>query len=282
MIIDAHCHLMPPEFAGRHHDLAARDATFAELFPQPGSLIADADELLRDMDTAGIDRAVVMGFGWTDAAIAVEVNDYLLQAARAHPDRLSAFASVNPVWGAAAVDEARRSFDLGAVGIGELHADTQQFEITNFDVLAPLMDELLRWNLSITIHASEPVGHLYPGKGATTPERLLVFARHFPDNRIVLAHLGGGLPFYAAMPEVSAALKNVWYDTAAVPFLYRSDAIRAAVATAGAEHILFGTDYPLLRHRRVVDYVRDAGLGRAEHDAIMSENAASLLGLAPA
>ena len=160
--IDAHCHLLPPEFAGRHHDLAARDGTFADLFRHPGSVIADADELLRDMDTAGIDRAVVMGFGWTDAAIAVEVNDYLLQAARAHPDRLSAFASVNPVWGAAAVDEARRSFDLGAVGIGELHADTQQFEITNYDILAPLMGELLRWNLSITIHASGTGGASVP------------------------------------------------------------------------------------------------------------------------
>jgi len=41
-------------------------------------------------------------------------------------------------------------------------------------------------------------------------------------------------------------LANVWFDTAASPYLYRSDIYRLAAELAGEEKVLFGTDYPLL------------------------------------
>ena len=280
MIIDFHCHILPPAFASRHQELAARDATYAALFPKAGGRIADADTLLRDLDGAGIDRAVAMGYGWTDPSLAAEVNDYLLAAAAGHSDRITAFCSVNPAWGDAAIQEAARCIGRGAAGVGELHADTQGFDITDASIMAPLLRLLRERRLPVIIHASEPVGHQYPGKGATTPERLLQFAGNFPDNPIVLAHLGGGLPFYAAMPEVAETLSNVWYDTAALPFLYQPTALAAAALTVGAGRIIFATDYPLLRHRRVVNYIRSANLKPEQTDAVLGDNATALLALA--
>ena len=277
MIIDFHCHVLPPQFQGRHRELAAQDATYAALFPDERGRTADVDSLLRAMDAAEIDRAVIMGFGWTDPTIAMVVNDYLVSAAKAHPDRISAFASVNPAWGDAAIVEAQRCLEAGAVGLGELHADTQGFSIDDPDVMAPVMALLREAGAPITIHASEPVGHSYPGKGESTPEKLMRLATNFPENRIVLAHLGGGLPFYEAMPEVDEALKNVWYDTAALPYLYRPSSVEAAVATSGADSILFGTDYPLLTHRRVMEHVKAARLDPGNLDAILGGNAATLL-----
>ncbi len=277
MIVDSHCHILPPEFTGRHDELSRRDATYASLFPDGAGRTADAETLLKAMDRADIDHAVVMGFGWTDPEIAAAANDYLIASATTHPDRISAFASVNPAWGDTAVAEAQRCLDAGAVGIGEIHADTQGVDICDKDVMQPLMDLLADRNLPITVHASEPVGHVYPGKGQTTPDKLLQFVSHFPENRIVLAHLGGGLPFYAAMPEVGRALSNVWYDTAALPYLYDATAIAASVTTAGAVRVLFGTDYPLLGHRRVMDQVRAAGLDPHDVDAILGSNASALL-----
>jgi len=268
---------MPPDFAGRHGELFAGDATYAALFPNGAGRTADADALLRDMDRSGIDHAVAMGFGWTDPEVAASANDYLIATAAAHPDRVSAFASVNPDWGVAAVSEAQRCLDAGAVGIGELHADTQGFDIRDRAVMQPIMTLLRERGLPITVHASEPVGHTYPGKGKTTPDNLLRFVCNFPENRIVLAHLGGGLPFYAAMPEVGRELSNVWYDTAALPYLYDTSAIEASVATVGARAVLWGTDYPLLSHRRVLDHVRSAQLDSQDMDAILGENAVSLL-----
>ena len=276
MIIDAHCHILPPDFAPRHGELVSRDATYAALFPNAGAGIADAETLLREMDAAEIDRSVIMGFGWTDPLVAADANGYLLQAAAAHPDRLTALASVNPAWGEPAIEEAMRCADAGAAGIGELHADSQGFDIGDDQIMASLMFELRRRDLILVVHASEPVGHQYPGKGTSTPERLAQLAANFPLNRIVLAHLGGGLPFYAAMPEVADALQNVWYDTAAVPFLYRPVAIEAVIAAAGVDRILFGTDYPLLSHARVAAHIRDAGLDDEQREAVMGGNAATL------
>jgi len=277
MIIDSHCHVLPPDFGFRHVELAARDATYAALFPKPGGRIADAESLLRDMDAAGVDHAVAMGFGWTDPDLAVEVNECLIQSAGAHRDRITAFASVNPAWGDRAVSEACRCLDAGATGIGEIHADTQGFDIADPVVMEPLMALLRSRDAPLVVHASEPVGHQYPGKGCTTPRRLLQFAANFPDNRMVFAHLGGGLPFYAAMPEVADALRNVWYDTAALPYLYRPSAVAAVAMTAGSDRVLFGTDYPLLTHGRVINYVRSAGLPQNDTDAIMGTNASFLL-----
>lgn len=277
MIIDFHCHILPPNFRERHFELTEQDATYAALFPDERGRSADVDSLLRDMDSADIDHAVVMGFGWTDQAVAMMVNDYLVGAAKAHPDRISAFASVNPAWGDAAVAEARRCLDGGAVGIGELHADTQGYDIGDMNVMEPIMTLLRDAGLPVTVHASEPVGHTYPGKGESTPEKLMRLAINFPENRIVLAHLGGGLPFYEAMPEVGEALKNVWYDTAALPYLYRPTSVEATVATSGANSILFGTDYPLLTHRRVMEHVKAARLDPGDLDAILGGNAATLL-----
>lgn len=273
MIIDSHCHILPDGFASRHDELLARDATYGALFPEPGGRVANAEQLLRDMDAAGVDKAVAMGFGWTDPALAAEVNDYLIRAASAHPDRLTAFVSVNPAWGDTAIREASRCLEAGAAGIGELHADTQGFDIADPEKMADLMVLLHSRNAPIVVHASEPVGHAYPGKGTVTPEKLLQFTANFPDNRIVFAHLGGGLPFYAAMPEVADALKNVWYDTAALPYLYEPTAVAAAATTAGADRLLFGTDYPLLSHDRVVQYIRSAALPEADANAIMGNSA---------
>ena len=277
MIIDSHCHILPADFGSRHDELAARDATYAALFPKAGARFADVEMLLRDMAAAGVDHAVAMGFGWTDRNLASEVNDYLIRAAAANPDRITAFASVNPSWGDEAVHEAQRCLDAGARGIGELHADSQRFDVTDASEMRPLMTLLRSRNAPVVVHASEPVGHQYPGKGSSTPDRLLRFAENFPDNRMIFAHLGGGLPFYAAMPEVYETLRNVWYDTAALPYLYRPSAIDAVATTIGHDRLLFGTDYPLLTHRRVIDYVQSANLPQDVTNDIMGANATFLV-----
>jgi hypothetical protein len=72
-------------------------------------------------------------------------------------------------------------------------------------------------------HSSEPVGHEYAGKGSVTPDVLYRFVLAFPGLKLVCAHWGGGLPFYALMPEVEKALANVFFDTAATVFLYKPE-----------------------------------------------------------
>ena len=108
----------------------SRDATFAAILANPAARIADAPALLQAMAGDGVDHAVVMGMGWADYRVAVEANDYLIEAVSAHTNRLTGFASVNPAWGAAAVEEAERCAAAGLRGIGELHPDTQGFNVS--------------------------------------------------------------------------------------------------------------------------------------------------------
>ena len=231
------------------------------------------------MDRDGVDRAVVMGMGWTDQDSAAEANDYIIQAVADNPDRLSGFCSVNPAWGEPAYTEAKRCIAAGLIGIGELHADTQGFDISSVPEMAPIMEMARADALPVLVHASEPVGHRYPGKGSTTPDKLYRFIQNFPGNPIICAHWGGGLPFYSLMPEVKESLKLVYFDSAASPFLYRPEVFPAAAELVGAGKVLFASDYPLMDMSRPLEQARSMGLAPDVEERLLSGNAAKLFRL---
>ena len=278
VIIDFHTHLLPASFHDRRAGIAARDATFGALFGAGGPMTT-AGDLIAAMDADGVDVSVVLGYGWCDREVAREANDCLLEAAARYPERIAAFCSVHPGWGGDALREVERCVDAGAVGIGELHPSSQGIDLAADESFEPLARFASERGLPITVHGSEPVGHVYPGKGTTTPEQLLAAAQRFPDVRWVFAHWGGGLPFYALMPEVRAALANTWFDSAASPFLYDARVFGVAVRAVGAEHVLLGSDYPLLPASRVAEQARST-LDAAAAQAVLGGNAARLLGLA--
>ncbi len=263
----------------RREEIIARDETFALLFGNPKARIASAPELLLAMDKAKVDVTVALGLGWTDLGVAREANEYILRAASSSDGRLVPFCSVSPNWGQEALDEIERCVERGARGIGELHPDTQGFDITDASLMAPIMDAARGMGLIVLVHSSEPIGHCYAGKGKTTPDKLWAFIQNFPDNRIVCAHWGGGLPFYALMPEVREGLKNVYFDTAASPFLYTADVFETVARIIGAERILLGTDYPLLTQTRLLKQVNGSPLSDEEKRLILVENGQKFLGI---
>ena len=278
-VIDAHCHIFPGDFVKRRDELLSRDATFSELFSKGQPRFATAETLISAMDQDEIGRAVVMGIGWCDLVLAQEANDYLIRAVADQPGRLIGLCSVNPAWGQAALDEIRRCAAQGLKGIGELHPDTQGFEIADKGSLTPLMEMAAGLAMPVLIHCSEPAGHRYPGKGGTTPEKVYRFIENFPENQIICAHWGGGLPFYGLMPEVPQVLKNVYFDSAASPFLYRPGVYPAVAGLVGPEKILFGTDYPLISYPRALGHLAESGLEEAGRSAVLGGNAARLFGL---
>ena len=277
MVLDFHTHIFPPWLKERRERYLARDATFGELYANPRAKMATADELIAAMVEDRVDVSVVMGIGWTDFGMACEVNDYIIESVSRHPDRLVGFAGVNPAWSDKAINEAERCATAGLKGIGELHPDSQSFDLGDKSTMARLMEVARAHNLIVTTHSSEPVGHLYQGKGETRPEVLWRFIQNFPDATIVCAHWGGGLPFYALMPEVAETLTNVYFDTAASPFLYTPQVFETVASLVGAEKILLGSDYPLLSARRLMQQIDENTLSNAEREAILGGNAAKLL-----
>jgi hypothetical protein len=143
------------------------------------------------------------------------------------------------------------------------------------------MDVCRESGLPVMLHTNEPVGHQYPGKAPNTLRQIYDLVRRFPDNRIILAHWGGGIFFYHLLKkEVKAALGNVYYDTAATPYLYDAAIWSTACAIVGADRILFGTDFPLLSPERYLKEIEAAGVSPEDQQQIMGANAARLWGLA--
>ena len=281
-IVDAHTHVFAPEIVQGRERYVGHDLWFEHLYANPKALLITAEDLLASMDAAGVAQAVLCGFPWHDPGICREHNDYLQASVLAAPDRLAWLGIVPAGGGEAAAREAGRCFERGAAGIGELNADAQRFDLTDSASLAPVMNVCAAAGKPVMLHATEPVGHHYPGKGTATPDRLLTFIRAFPAQPIVLAHWGGGLPFYELMPEVAAATTQVTYDTAASTYLYRPAVFRAVIDVIGPERVLFGSDHPVLGLGRFLRRVQGrSGLRAAELPLILGENARRVYGLVP-
>jgi len=295
MIVDAHTHVFPPVVCDRRAALLATEQAFAEIYSDRDAVMATANEVLASMDAAGVDRSVIANFAWRDEALIDETNDYILDAAARSGGRLIPFVSVYLTGaaghGRAEVDDApqlqrndartklRALASAGARGIGELRPEQSGYNLANSDEADVLAWAAAAYDLPLLFHVSEPVGHAYPGKEGLPVAALYAFARAASGVSIIAAHWGGGLPFYALMPEVREALENVWFDTAASHLLYDPAVYRRAIEAVGAEKILWGSDYPLTSQAKALARTREAGLGDAEFAAIAGGNAAALLGL---
>jgi predicted TIM-barrel fold metal-dependent hydrolase len=278
-VIDAHVHVLPDRVRANLAQICEADPWFGACHAGPRAAVASAEDLVAAMDAAGVDRAVCFTWPFADPALCAEGNDYLAAAVARLPDRLVGFGCVQPDDPGAAREVARCA-RLGLRGVGELNADAQGWSLEDDAVLAPLVASSAAVDFPWTLHCSEPVGHLYPGKGTATPDRIAALAERYGDLRIIGAHLGGGLPFYAHMPEIRALCRtNLWFDTAAVPLLYDHSAYRTVIDLVGADRLLFGSDHPLLRAPRYLAALDSLQLGDDERAAILGGNATALMGL---
>ena len=159
--------------AGLLGDLTPYDAHTHLGAADPDGYRQEADELLDALDPIGA-RAVTFPMHEPDGY--PPANDRVLAAAAAAPDRLVAFARVDPR--AAAVAEARRCLDAGARGI-KLHPRAEGFTLEE-----PAVEELFALaherRLPILVHAGRGIPAL--GENAVT------LTRRYPDARLILAH----------------------------------------------------------------------------------------------
>lgn len=279
MIIDFHTHVFPPQIKKNRSQYIDNDPCFAMLYSNKEAKLATTDELIASMDKARIDISVIVNTGWTTHELCVETNDYILESVARYPQRLIGFCAVQPQSPEAAIAEIERCAKGGMRGVGEMRPDMQLFDLGDEEAMQPIVEALRKHKLILLTHASEPVGHDYPGKGIITPDRLYPFITNFPDLTIVCAHWGGGLPFYALMPEVKQAMKNVFFDTAASPFLYSPQVYNQVTQLVGADRILFGSDYPLLAQTQLLQEINSADLSEEAKSLILSGNAQRLLGI---
>ena len=275
-VLDFHTHVFPAEIVQARERYFPKEPWFEALYAAPQSRLATANDLARAMTRDNIAAAVALNFGWRDPGLCRATNDSILEALRPYR-QIVPFCAVAP-GDPGAAQEIARCAALGFRGVGELNADGQGFDITDEHTMRPVSEACRDHGMVLLLHASEPVGHSYPGKGTTTPEKLVRFLAMAQDVTVVLAHWGGGLPFYELMPEIEALTQNAYYDTAATPYLYDPQVYQIGAQTT-ASRMLFGSDFPLMSQRRALKYLAKAHLSTEQRRALLWDNGARLLGL---
>jgi predicted TIM-barrel fold metal-dependent hydrolase len=287
MIIDAHVHLYPAEVDRDPAGWAAAQGekhwallcTRRRKDGRPVQSLPTLDGLLRAMDEAGIGRAVLLGWYWEKLETCSWQNRFYAECVRAHPDRLAAFASLQPAAGFwPTLTEMHRARDDGLIGFGELSPHSQGYAVDD-----PVFREVLvlasDWKMPVNLHVTDSESRAFPGRIETPLGDFAPLAREFPQVPFILAHWGGMLPLRE--PGV-VGLKNVFYDTAASPLIYDAGVWQRFTAVVPRERVLFGSDFPLNLYPRVaveaemarlLAEARAAGMG----DDVLGGNASRLL-----
>jgi uncharacterized protein len=276
MIIDFHTHIFPQDIVNNRDDYLKKDILFQTLYKETKAKLTTAEDLVSNMDRFNIQKSVVLNIAWGSHELCVKNNDYILDSVSRYPDRLIGFCMVNFISADESIKEIERCWKSGAKGIGEIRLNPEQ--ITS-ESMIPIVKYIINHKLILLTHSSEPLGHLYPGKGVTTPELLYQFITKFPGLKLVCAHWGGGLPFYALMPKVNPFFDNLYFDSAASPFLYNPQVYSQVAELTGMDKILFGSDYPLLSPGRLLNEIESLNLSEGLKKAILSYNACKLLGI---
>jgi predicted TIM-barrel fold metal-dependent hydrolase len=268
LIIDSHCHIASLQNTPRSFIQGVIDNMEASLSARGARLDAktlewilhrnlqdeSCDELVREMDEAGISRSVLLAADFTfalkDCRLTVEETflkhrEVLLR----HPGRFEVFGGVDPRWGADGLALFERSLrDLGFRGL-------KVYPPCGFSPSDPMLYPFYEL---CQAHRVPVVVHIGPTSPALSFESANPFlidgaARSFPRVNFILAH--GGVSFVEQCVMMCRFRPNVFLDisgyengagdlsggTTAVTLVRR-------IVSCGINHkVLFGTDWPLFR-----------------------------------
>lgn len=241
--------------------------------------LEDVAQFIDGLDEGGVDKAVV-------APIAPYMsNDDVARKAEEHPDRIIGFASVVPFSETTGIprldpaDELRHAVhDLGLKGL-KIHPLIQGFKI-NDPGLVPLMHTAAELEIPVLFHTGPNMGRAGRTSNGNV-EMIEDLALMCPDTIIVAGHAD---PLSHA-GYIAASNPNVYLETS-ISWPHRHEIIpkvaQQTIRTAGAEKILYGTDFSIGRVHRIHamnQLLDDSDLTAEERELIESGNARRLLKL---
>lgn len=190
------------------------------------------DECIKMMSQIGMDAIVTSAPRAAASADRTfgEANAQLLAAMNEYPGRIYGLARINPHYRAKAVDEAGKALADGFFGI-KFHPRNEGYAIDNRELVFPIMKKVQEHGGLVLFHTGCPV--------YSHPTLVGYVAEHFPEVPVVLGHMG------AEYPD-DAILVARWFDNVVVDssFCAGVNAIEKAVEIAGAEKVVYASDYP--------------------------------------
>jgi predicted TIM-barrel fold metal-dependent hydrolase len=210
-------------------------------------------------------------------------NEEISDAARANPDIMLAFGSIDPHKGKLGLREARDLVEKHGIRGFKFHPTLQGF-FPNDRLAYPLYELIAGYKLPAIFHSGHSgIGTGMPGGGGlrlkySNPIHLDDVAADFPDMKVIIAH--PSWPWQEEALSVCLHKPNVYIDLSGwSPKYFPPDLVRFA-NTQLKRKMLFGSDFPLISPERWIKDFRDAGFNPEVHDLILKQNAIDALGLA--
>ncbi len=259
-IIDSHTHIFPDHVA--EHALGALVEAY-QAAPRGPATVSGA---LAAMDEAGVEKAVVCPVATRPEQV-VSINRWVTSLDR---ERFLPFGAMHP-------DFADPEEELAFLRDQDVRGIKLQPHFQGYTVESPALLRMFErlGDFVALIHGGQEIKPIpfVP----TTPERLRALHDRFPNQRMVIAHLGG----YQMWEGVEEHLlgQDVYFDLSFTFDRLDDATIARLVAAHGPERILFGSDYPWMTPAAARAGVERMGWSEEEKRGILAGNAERLLGI---
>jgi aminocarboxymuconate-semialdehyde decarboxylase len=229
----------------------------------------------------------------------------MARAEKAYPGRIRWMASLPWQYPELAVAELQRSCDQGAVGVMVL-ANIDGRSLTD-PLFTPVWQEIDRRALPVLVHPTAPPGtpemdlrayNLIASIGFMFDTSLAVarmmfdgFFDRFPNLKLIASHAGAALPYLVGRLDICFEnmnacrtrtqtpprdyLRHIYYDSVT----YRPEALALCIDVGGADHVMYGSDYPHNIGDMKGCLARVDALPAAQRDAVRGGNAQRIFGL---
>lgn len=215
------------------------------------NLPSTTDQLLEEMDEAGVKRAVILGqdtHATKNPAFKNYTlkNDELAALASKSEGRLVAFAGVDPNSGKAAIAELKRATrKLGMRGL-KVHSSVNSVFLNDRRRMFPIYEHCQEHALPILFHTGTTGLGDCEIKFSKT-ELMDEVCQAFPDLKVIIAHFGWPWPDVAL--AIALRNPNVFIDVSGWKPRHIPAGVIPYLNGILQDRFLFGTDYPMIRHR---------------------------------
>ncbi len=261
MFIDAHTHVFHPKIAPK---VLNQLESHYSITPVGNGL---TDDLLTRMQTAGIDKSVVLTAATAPAQV-IPANNWAIHIKEEY-EQLIPFGTVHP--GFDKMDTELDRLEKNGIKGLKFHPDFQGFRMDD-DALYDIM-EMIQDRFICLFHVGDT---LPPEENPSCPRKLAALGKAFPKPVIIAAHMGGYQHWNEALEHLTNT--NIFVDSSSVTDFVDDTALNTLFQTFGKDRILFGSDYPLFDPADEIATLKARlTVSNGELDTILS-NTAHLLG----
>jgi predicted TIM-barrel fold metal-dependent hydrolase len=243
-VIDVHVHPWTIDFMEKNECIKFAINFFhipRERLPQK------VEDLVSDMDEAGVDKSVILGQDMRSVE-RKEFQNYsihnesLSELVERFPKRFIGFGAVDPRKDDALKKLKQLSVDFGFKGI-KMHCDALGLD-PNDKRLYPIYEKCVEYKLAV-LHHTGTTGLGYCKIKHGHPVDLDDVAQDFPELKIIAAHFGW--PWMEECFAVATRNLNVYIDVSGWLARYFPPLLITYMNGLLKDKMLFGTDYPMIR-----------------------------------